>query len=520
MALIGKNVIENLTTAMYDNPLDIYREYIQNSCDSIDKAVHKGVITKDEATIDIKIDSAARKIIIYDNAFGLCKEDFREILTTIADSKKDATKEKGFRGIGRLVGLAYCDKMIFKSSIMGENTQSLIEWDGKKLREVLSNMYEHPNASDLIDNITNYSTNKCSKEEHFFEVLMEGVTQESNELLNESKVIEYIEEVLPAPYINSFLFRAKIYDFAKENNITIDEYNIIVNGNNVYKPYTTVIYESMGNGSIKREHDKIIDIVFKKFFVGKKFVAWLWYGVSSFDGQIKSINKMRAIRIRKENIEIGNEQTLSNKGMFKESKSNTYFVGELFVLDKEIRPNARRDYFNQNKALRDFENCIKPFFYEELCSLYRYANDVKKPFDHIKEAREKENEYNEKVSNNTFIDSEDKDNEKHLLERAQKDAKIALHKLELRKKDAQINEVKGKIYSAIQNKYNSKITEERIIEKPIDLLQQKKYLVQELSNLSDNERKLVSKIYKIIKSVFPDDTANDLIKKINSELQK
>lgn len=31
MAIIGKNVIENLTTAMYEDLKIIYREYIQNS---------------------------------------------------------------------------------------------------------------------------------------------------------------------------------------------------------------------------------------------------------------------------------------------------------------------------------------------------------------------------------------------------------------------------------------------------------------------------------------------------------
>ena len=39
MAFIGKNVIENLTTAMYEDLRIIYREYIQNAADSIDKAI-------------------------------------------------------------------------------------------------------------------------------------------------------------------------------------------------------------------------------------------------------------------------------------------------------------------------------------------------------------------------------------------------------------------------------------------------------------------------------------------------
>lgn len=46
MAEIGKNVIENLTTAMYENAYTVYREYIQNSADSIDKQLQRALLTK------------------------------------------------------------------------------------------------------------------------------------------------------------------------------------------------------------------------------------------------------------------------------------------------------------------------------------------------------------------------------------------------------------------------------------------------------------------------------------------
>ena len=52
MAEIGKNVIENLTTAMYENAYTVYREYIQNSADSIDKAIAAGIVNEKDAIID------------------------------------------------------------------------------------------------------------------------------------------------------------------------------------------------------------------------------------------------------------------------------------------------------------------------------------------------------------------------------------------------------------------------------------------------------------------------------------
>ena len=38
---IGKNLIEILTDGMYKNPLFMYREYIQNSADSINEAAQR-----------------------------------------------------------------------------------------------------------------------------------------------------------------------------------------------------------------------------------------------------------------------------------------------------------------------------------------------------------------------------------------------------------------------------------------------------------------------------------------------
>ena len=100
MAEIGKNVIENLTTAMYENAYTVYREYIQNSADSIDKAIAAGIVNEKDAIIDINIEYNKRRITINDNAMGIPAEMFVKKLTDIADSQKDRTKEKGFRGIG------------------------------------------------------------------------------------------------------------------------------------------------------------------------------------------------------------------------------------------------------------------------------------------------------------------------------------------------------------------------------------------------------------------------------------
>lgn len=106
MAFIGKNIIENLTTAMYENLLIVYREYIQNSADSIDKAIRQGLIDRTNAEINIDIDTGKRYVSIEDNGAGISADDFKKIMSSIANSTKDSAENKGFRGIGRLGGIS------------------------------------------------------------------------------------------------------------------------------------------------------------------------------------------------------------------------------------------------------------------------------------------------------------------------------------------------------------------------------------------------------------------------------
>lgn len=46
MPKIGKDVIESLTLGMYEDSRFIYREYIQNAADAIDKAIETSLLKK------------------------------------------------------------------------------------------------------------------------------------------------------------------------------------------------------------------------------------------------------------------------------------------------------------------------------------------------------------------------------------------------------------------------------------------------------------------------------------------
>ena len=122
--LIGKFTLESLTSGLYVSPLDLYREYVQNAADSIDEALEQGILKKGEEKISITVSESERIIKISDNGTGVGANDIYSNLIDIGNSKKRHSNSRGFRGIGRLSGLGYCQKLKFLTSIHGEEKAS------------------------------------------------------------------------------------------------------------------------------------------------------------------------------------------------------------------------------------------------------------------------------------------------------------------------------------------------------------------------------------------------------------
>ena len=517
MAFIGKNVIENLTTAMYEDLRIIYREYIQNSADSIDKAVREGIITREEAKIDIEINARKRYVSVTDNATGIPSAQFVKIMSSIADSTKDRGEDKGFRGIGRLGGISSCETLVFSCSAPGETVVSICKWDAKRVRAILVDKTQNPSAAELVDMVTEFSQDECDADSHFFKVELIGIERTSEELLQKDKVVDYLRAVAPIPYTTGFIFKTKIAEFAKKHGFVIDEYQVFVCGERIFKPYTTKLYETTTNGQ-KKAYDEIVDIAFKIFPEGSdKPLAWMWYGVSKFEKQMPSINQMRGIRLRKANIQIGNENTFSAHDFYFETRGCLYFIGEVFAVDEDLIPNARRDYFNLNDTCREFERLLHPLFYDRFKTIYHYANDYKKALQKQQELHTSQSDYQKKVTTGGFLNADDKQAHEARLETQKKAAEKAAKQITTRDQKEKDDEVLSRVYRALRDPVKPPPTESKPSK---EAAKGQEYMPQKLSKFSKKEQKTISRIYSILRAILPMDTANMVINKIQEELSK
>lgn len=535
MAYIGKNVIENLTTAMYENLMIIYREYIQNAADGIDKALSAGILKSREASIYIKIEPQNRKISIEDNGYGIPKNDFRKIMESIADSQKSVDNNKGFRGIGRLGGISVCDELRFVTSAVGEEVESVCVWNAKLIKDILIDHEDKTDAVSLVDKSTTYAENYCKKEQHYFRVELVSVDNYAEELLNEKKVCDYIAAIAPVPYGSSFYYKEEIRKYAFEHGFAVDEYRVLINGEQIFKPYVMDLYRAIGTSGKKEKYDSINAVNFELLTDDNdKPIAWMWYGVSNFEKQIPVINQMRGLRLRKGNIQIGDDSTLTAHKFFKEERGNYYFVGEIFAVSPLLIPNARRDYFNVNDECRLFEERLKALTYDELYSTYHIANDIKKDLQRVQEYNRANADFMQKVTEGEFIDEASKNKAAEELEEKKQKAQKAEATLERQKKKCIFDAVRSKIFEKLTEKYPAqglqvagKTNESdssnnfRSIEEVNNKSKKKQsYLTQSLTKYTKKEQKLVSKIYSTIQAILPPDQAKCVIEKIQEDLMK
>ena len=350
---VGKYTLESLTTGMYSDPKIVYREYIQNSVDSLENAVQQGIIEQSGMRIDIIVSEENSRISIRDNGTGIKRNEAQATLMNVGNSKKRNANNRGFRGIGRLGGMSYCDTLVFSTSYEGENCKTIITFDCKKLKKLLvPGQYEDLSLSDVLGEIMTIEVQTEKSEKHYFVVEMENVSG-SSDLLNIDAAKSYISQVAPLPYqTRHFLYISQLKEYLKDHGYELEEFPIFVGEEEadlepVYKPNKSRFRADRN----KKTVDEISSMNYFDVTIDGELYALGWYGNCGWYGFL-SDREISGLRVRKGNILIGDSMTLN--GIFKESRFNGWTQGEIFIVTDKLVPNARRDDFEQNDVYCQF----------------------------------------------------------------------------------------------------------------------------------------------------------------------
>ena len=344
--ILGGELLRLVTAGMYDNPLVLYREYVQNAADAI------AAQGSSAGSVRITIDPLNSRITIRDDGTGLSSGEAVRRLIDVGRSPKDRSIDRGFRGIGRLSGLAFAEELHFTTRTCGYSPPTRVSWNARALRELDLAAVD---AETAVQECATTSQIACDEwPERFFQVTIDRISRHAaSTLLNEEAVRSYLAEVCPAPLAASFPLSTEVGKLLKRHSdhLVLD---IRINDDprRVERPFRDAIpLTDSFHAPFENLETRVIPRV-----DGEDPAAVLWLVHTPYSGSIPRRLGIRGLRARIGNMQIGTDRIFEH--LFQEPRFNGWCVGEFHILDRRIVPNGRRDYFEAGPHLRNLENHI------------------------------------------------------------------------------------------------------------------------------------------------------------------
>ena len=347
--IIGKDVLELLSSSMYVNVLSVYREYVQNAADSIDIAKESALLSKGAGRVHLSVDPQRRVARIRDNGVGLRRREFVERLVAFGASKKRGSRARGFRGVGRLAGLAYCQELFFRAKAVEDTHISELRWDCRKLKTLIRSDQYSDNLEKLVrDVVTARTFIDGTMPAHFFEVELVGIVRHGSDVLMDSSAIQrYMEQIAPVPFAPEFSYGAQIEEALKPH-VNLGNVEIAINDGErpLYRPYRDEFEARKG---VDDRFARIQHVNIPGSDGAVAAVGWILH--HGYLGAFPKTSSIKGLRLRSGNLQIGEAELLDE--IFPEPRFNSWAVGEVHILDDRILPNGRRDHFEQNVHFRN-----------------------------------------------------------------------------------------------------------------------------------------------------------------------
>ena len=347
---VGGDLLRLITAGMYDSPLLIYREYLQNAADSIS--------ARGSGIVHIMIDRTRSQVVIRDDGMGLSPEAAARHLVDVGRSRKDRTLDRGFRGIGRLSALAFAEQVQFTTRTCSAEPVTQVTWSGRTLRDPDLTQVDATTAIERCTTIRQLFHGDWP--ERFFEVTVDRIHRHAaSALLNEDDVRSYIGEVCPVPMANTFPLATQIREFiATHTDYFVLDVHVNDDESPIQRPFgATIPLTDKYGAAFERLETRVIPAI-----DGTEPAAIVWLAHTPYAGSIPQRVGVRGLRARMGNIQIGSDRVFAH--LFLEPRFNGWCVGEVHILDKRIVPNGRRDYFEPSPHQRNVENHIGAITHE------------------------------------------------------------------------------------------------------------------------------------------------------------
>lgn len=349
MVQVYANILEALTSGLYNEINFAIREYLQNSYDAIKMAMKLNLPEpQDGYSINVQITKNNSIVTITDNGVGMQRSVLAEY-TSIGGGTKTDPDLTGHKGIGKLSGLRFFETFIAITKPSGSREAYALEWDsGEMMRSLLENeekMKLLPYVDFIREYVRLHAVESPEQEnQHYTQIQLVGVLNEFKPQVTEYAIGNFIKTTLPVPFDDDeFQLSSAITHYLGEHLVSVP---IFINDNVIYQPY---------NDAANLVYPLTYDIKY-----GDKLRAKVWVSWIRNTSEIIADKEIRGIRFRCKGICVGDRNLFANNCMppGRDAMAN-WFTGEVVVVDSDIKPSAARDRFYEGDASRELFSKLK-----------------------------------------------------------------------------------------------------------------------------------------------------------------
>ena len=384
-----------LSEDLYPRKLEVVREYIQNASDALDEYMSVADQIEDRAEPVIKISLQGRSLLIYDNGIGMDEEEITK-LKRIAYSEKKAGEEAGYKGIGRLAGVAIADKLKISSTSYGDSKLHHFEFRAKEMRQEISENkkkgIQEP-ASQAINRHSSIWWTDIDPDDHYTMVELRDIKESCGELFDAAQLIEYIGDIGPVDFApaTEFDHGPAISDKLRQNVPDYSPKTIYLSTASgervrIYKPYSNEMSIAEPDFIKITNPDNPAELL-----------AYCWYASKGKEmlGRMRPSGKIFSVGGTSEGekrrfagmayklfgFSIG-DRTLPQRTLWTTALPRAiWFTGEIHIIDKAVTPTTDRSHFVENDARQRLFSEARRRIPTELNNVAQKISDARRAHD-------------------------------------------------------------------------------------------------------------------------------------------
>lgn len=344
---VGSSLLNELAKGLYTAEA-VLREYIQNAVDAHRQWEGE---TGSRVELPIQVELRPNGISILDSGIGMNEMEARNVKAVAVSPKRNQQEQielTGHKGVGIWAGLSFFEKLTLQTSRKGEAKGYKIEIHFKRILESIS---EKTHIGAALN--PNYEIYELAEdlESHYTDITLTNPTKDSEWFLNPEKVADALRRIVPCQIDPNFVFHNEVVEWQQKNRF--ETFIVELNGDPVYRDYSSAVE----------------DFTHETLTINDISVAEVWYAISKRKMLKPNAGQLVGFRIIQSGFVIGDTnpysaRKLSGFGELSVGEYPNWYVGEIYIVNPELRPNLPRTDFEDSELQRKFVQKLREWYDE------------------------------------------------------------------------------------------------------------------------------------------------------------